>query len=155
MRCPGISAGSISHWMKNGSGGSTMATSRPASRQERTIPSGRDRVIGIAARSPRRGHGIDVVGPQAQRQEAAAARGSRGDPSPHRRPFGLGIVDDRHQFDVVVSERNDAVGGPVTLVPSAWDRCQSEAIEEAGGGLVEIAHRHDHVVDLQGHLSYP
>ena len=90
------------------------------------------------------------VGAQTEGGQAVAVRGLLAQPRPHGAGGGLGFIDDAHDLDVGIAERDDAVAGAVADVPAARQRGQSQVTFEARGRRFDVPRSEDDVVDGEG-----
>ena len=71
------------------------------------------------------------------------------DPASKRALRGLGLVDDRDQFEVGLTERHDPVGRAPAGVAAALDRSQAMPRFDLPSGYGNVGHRNQYVVELQ------
>jgi hypothetical protein len=71
------------------------------------------------------------------------------DPASERALRGLGLVDDRDQFEVGLTERHDPVGRAPAGVTAALDRSQAVPRFDPLRGCSKVGHREQYVVELQ------
>jgi hypothetical protein len=71
------------------------------------------------------------------------------DPASERALRGLGLVDDRNQFEVGITERDKPVGRPPAGVTAALDRSQAVPGFDPLRGCSKVGHREQYVVEFQ------
>src|SRR6266516_4768676 len=77
-----------------------------------------------------------------------------GDPAPERTLRGLGLVDDRDQLEIGLTERHDPVGRAPTGVAAALNRGQAVPRFKLPRGCCQVGDRDQYVVKLQNERAY-
>jgi len=95
------------------------------------------------------GHPVDVVGAQAYRRRHQVLPSSLERPAPHRTACSLGFIDDGHQLQIGVTERDDLVAGAVPGVASPRHRGEAMPSEQLPPRSLEVGDDEDHMVDFR------
>src|SRR5688500_3976199 len=84
--------------------------------------------------------------------ERPGERGMRcRDPASERALRGLGLVDDRHQLEIGLTERHNPVGRAPAGVTAALDRSEAVPHFDLLRGRGKVGHRDQYVVELQSY----
>src|SRR5215207_8546689 len=129
-------------------GGSLLDPSQPPA-QELAVP-GDPRASRNRQVEPT-GDVVEVGRPDRPTERPREVGMRRSDPAPERALCGLGLVDDRDQLEIRLTERHDPVGRPPAGVTAALDRSQTVPTFELARGGGQVGHRNEYVVELQSH----
>jgi hypothetical protein len=143
--------------MKNGSEGSTMASSTPTVRQRMSSPSG---LIPVPSWGVKPSFRV-VSSRSAGRTDQPIGRPAAVAPDVTQRPRVFSPASRAStiamSLEIGVAKRDDPVGGPPARMPSSFDRDEPMILGKRASCVGEIRHRDQHVIELgcRHHLRLP